>query len=78
MSKKNSVVTPYTDPDRFTREEKAAFDAGECCWDVGDSDWGTRDTMCHAPSAPGAPFGYCGGHVEVLLEDHWPDGSPRR
>lgn len=29
------IVTPYTDPDRFTAEEKAAFDAGRCCEDIG-------------------------------------------
>ncbi len=78
MPDKNRIVTPYTDPNRFTPEEKAAFDAGECCWDCGDSHWGQRDTKCHEPSAPDAPMGYCVGHVETLLEDHWPDGSPRR
>jgi hypothetical protein len=78
MSDRNRIVTPYTDPARFTEDEKAAFDAGECCWDVGDSYWGQRDTMCHKPSKPGAPFGYCGTHERDLLEDHWPDGSRRR
>jgi len=75
---RNRVVTPYTDADRFTPEEKATFDAGECCWDRGDAHWGETDTMCHKPSAPNAPMGFCHGHVTALLEDHWPDGSPRR
>lgn len=78
MANHNRIAAPYTDPTRFTRAEKAAFDAGECCWDVGDSDWGQRDTMCHKPSKRGTPFGYCADHERVLLENHWPDGSPRR
>lgn len=78
MADRNRIVTPYTDPDRFTPEEKAVFDAGECCWDRGDRHWGERDTMCHQPSKPGAPFGYCVVHEHRLLEEHWPDGSPRR
>lgn len=78
MQDRNRIVTPYTDPDRFTPEEKATFDAGKCCWDIGDSHWGQRDTMCHQASKPGAPFGYCVVHAHKLLEDHWPDGSPRR
>lgn len=78
MTNPNRIVTPTSDPARFTPEEKAAFDAGECCWDRGDAHWGEPDTMCHRPSKPGAPFGYCGEHEETLLELHWPDGSPRR
>ncbi|WP_329521117.1 hypothetical protein [Spirillospora sp. NBC_01491] len=74
---RNRIVTPYTDPDRFTTEEKAAFDAGNCCCDEGDSDWGQRDTMCRKPSKRGASFGYCGDHERALLENHWPGGSPR-
>jgi len=74
---RNRIVTPTTDPDRFTPAQKAVFDAGQCCWDRGDSHWGERDTMCRKPSLPGAPFGYCRSHVERLLENHWPDGSPR-
>ncbi|OLT12972.1 hypothetical protein BJF79_03465 [Actinomadura sp. CNU-125] len=75
---KNRIVTPTTDPDRFTPEEKRTFDAGQCSWDVGDSYWGQRDTMCHQPSKPGASFGNCAKHEAKLLENHWPDGSPRR
>lgn len=78
MANRNRLVTPQTDPDRFTPEEAAVHAAGHCCWDVGDSVWGQRDTMCHAPSKPGAPMGYCGEHAEKLLEDHWPDRSYRR
>lgn len=75
---RNRIVTPTTDPDRFTPQEKAAFDAGQCCWDRGDAHWGQRDTMCRQRSKPGASFGYCAPHEQRLLEDHWPDGSPRR
>jgi hypothetical protein len=71
MANRNRIVTPRTDPDRFTREEKAAFNASKCCWDLGD-------TMCHKPSKRDAPFGYCAEHERVLLEGHHPDGSPRR
>jgi hypothetical protein len=77
MANRNRIVTPRTDPDRFTARERAAFDAGECCWDVGDSHWGQRDTMCHKKSKRGASFGYCADHERRLLEDHWPDGSRR-
>lgn len=77
MADRNRIVTPYTDPDRFTREEKAHFDKGLCCWDVG-ADWGQRDKLCGNPSMKDAPFGYCAEHTEDMLENHWPDGSPRR
>lgn len=75
---RNRIVTTYTDPDRFTPDEKAVYDSGRCCWDMGDSHWGQRDTMCQQPSKPGAPFGYCVTHEHRLLENHCPDGSPRR
>lgn len=78
MSDRNRIVTPSTDPDRFTLEEKAAFDAGTCCWDVGVEYWGQTDNLCRKPSKQGAPFGYCHKHEEDLLEMCWPDGSPRR
>jgi hypothetical protein len=78
MANRNRIVTPSTDPNRFTPEEKAAFDAGQCGWDVGDSHWGQRDTMCRKPSKRGASFGNCAEHERDLLEDHWPDGSRRR
>jgi hypothetical protein len=73
---RNRIVTPYTDPDRFTPEEKAAFDAGACCEDIG-RDWTQPDNLCRRPSKPGAPFGYCAEHEADLLENHWPDGTPR-
>lgn len=75
---RNRIVTPYTDPDRFTPEEKTAFDADVCCWDVGVQYFGQTDNLCGNKSSAGAPFGYCPQHVEALLEHHWPDGSPRR
>ena len=77
MGDRMRIITPYTDPDRFTREEKAHFDKGLCCEDVG-ADWTQPDNLCGRPSKPGAPFGYCTDHTERLLENHWPDGSPRR
>lgn len=75
---RNRIVTPYTDPDRFTPDEKAVYDSGRCCWDMGDSTWGQADTMCKQPSKPGATFGYCVVHEHKLLDDHWPDGTYRR
>jgi len=75
---RNRIVTPYTDPARFTAEEKAAFDRGRCCWDVGVQYFGQTDNLCGQRSKPGASFGYCADHERALLEDHWPDGSPRR
>jgi hypothetical protein len=74
---RNRIVTPYTDPDRFTREQKDAFDRGQCCWDDGPQYWGQRDTLCGKPSKRGASFGYCAGHERTLLQGHWPDGSLR-
>lgn len=77
MADRNRIVTPYTDPDRFTPREKAHFDKGLCCEDIG-ADWTQPDNLCGKPSKPGAPFGYCAEHERKLLENHWPDGSPRR
>ena len=74
MADRMRIVTPYTDPDRFTEREKAFFDRGLCCADVG-ADWTQPDNLC---GKPGAPFGYCAEHERKLLENHWPDGSPRR
>jgi hypothetical protein len=75
---RNRIVTPYTDPNRFTAEEKAYFDKGLCCWDVGVQYFGQIDNLCGERSETDAPFGYCTNHKLRLLEDHWPDGSPRR
>lgn len=75
---RNRVVTPSTDPDRWTPEEKAYFDRGLCSWDVGVQYFGQTDHLCGEKSKPGAPFRYCARHEAALLEGHWPDGSPRR
>lgn len=70
------VVTPYTDPDRWTEEEKALYDRGLCTWDMG-ADWANRDPYCRQPSKQGASFGHCPEHEAKLLADCWPDGTFR-
>jgi hypothetical protein len=55
------TVTPSTDPDRFTPEEKALFDAGKCSRQTA---YGTPYTeYCGQPSQPGADFGHCAEHA---------------
>jgi hypothetical protein len=71
------IVTPYTDPDRWTEEETALFDEGRCSWDVGVQYFGQTDHLCGAPSEPGASFGHCAAHSAEMLETCYPDGSPR-
>lgn len=78
MANRDRIVTPYTDPSRFTPAEKIHFDRGLCSWDVGVQYFGQRDNLCGQRSEHAAPFGYCNEHVKDLLEQHWPDGSPRR
>lgn len=75
---RNRIVTPYTDPDRFTKAEKIHFERGLCSWDLGSLYFGERDNLCGQKSKPGASFGNCAEHERELLENHWPDGSPRR
>ena len=77
MADRNQIVTPYTDPDRWTEEEKAYFDRGLCGWVIEFGN-GRGVIHCGEPSKPGASFGYCTEHNDELLECHWPDGSPRR
>ena len=72
----NRVITPYTDPDRFTVEEKAYFDAGTCGW-VTAYGTGPYIEHCGKPSRPGASFGNCVRHDAELLEDFYPDGTRR-
>jgi len=74
---RNRIVTPYTDPDRWTPEEKAVFDQGRCAWVVEYGN-GPSVVYCMRPSKPGASMGHCGEHDAEMLECHWPDGSPRR
>lgn len=78
MANRNRIVTPSTDPDRWTAKEKANFDKGLCSSDVAVQYWGETDNLCGKPSKRGASFGNCAEHDRKLLEDHWPDGSPRR
>jgi len=73
---RNRIITPDTDPDRFTEEETAAFRAGICGWLVEYGNWGAPK-ICGTLSKPGASFGNCDEHDAELLVDYWPDGSPR-
>ena len=69
------IITPDTDPDRFTEDEVTLFRAGKCPWQTG---YGLPWTeYCEAPSRPGASFGHCPLHDEELLLDHFPDGTRR-
>lgn len=70
------IVTPDTDPDRFTEEEAALFYAGKC-GHVVEYGNGGGVVHCEAPSKPGATFGSCAEHEAELLEDYWPDGASR-
>lgn len=54
-------ITPYTDPDRFTDDEKRLFDAGKCSHQTA---YGLPHVeYCGQPSQPGADFGNCPGHA---------------
>lgn len=70
----NKIITPYTHPLKFTRDEKAFYDAGKCSWVV---EYGTINGIVHCGliSAPGATVGYCTEHEADLLEEFYPDGS---
>lgn len=72
----NRVVTPDTEPDRFTEEETAMFRRGECGWQIAYGlPW---SKFCLKQPKPGASFGFCARHEAELLEDFYPDGTPRR
>lgn len=73
---RNVVITPDTDPDRFNPEEVLFFRQGRCSWQIEYGN-GRGERYCGKPSAPGASFGNCAEHEAELLENHWPDGSPR-
>ena len=75
MTDHNRIVTPYTDPERWTEEEKAVFDAGQCSWQTAYGLPWMED--CGQPSKSGASFGYCAEHERELLEEYYADGSPR-
>lgn len=70
------IVTPDTDPDRFTEAEAALFRAGKCGEVV---EYGNCRGVIHCgkPSKPGASFGNCAEHEEELLECHYSDGTYR-
>ena len=70
------IITPGTDPDRFTEEEAAAYRAGKCGWQVEYGNVGMTK-ICGARSKRGASFGNCAGHEAELLEDFHNDGSHR-
>jgi hypothetical protein len=73
------IVTPDTDPDRWTEEEAALFRAGKCAWQVSDGGWGSGEKYCGEPSRtdPPASFGHCDRHDAEMLVEHYPDGTPR-
>lgn len=77
QNNRDRIVTPYTDPDRWTEEERALFDEGRCSWDVGFLQFGETGGLCGEPSKPSASFGNCADHEEELLKTCYPDGSPR-
>ena len=62
------MITPHTDPDRFTTEEAGLWTRGLCSWQVA---YGTvtpsstvgRITYCMKPSDPVADFGDCPEHA---------------
>lgn len=68
------IITPDTDPDRFTEQEADAFRRGVCGVPC-NGYWGAE--ICGKPSRPGASFGNCAEHEAQLLEDYWPDGTSR-
>lgn len=69
------IVTPGTDPDRFTEQEADAYRRGVC----GTTGFGWYgNEICGQPSKPGASFGNCAEHEAALLEDYWPDGTSRQ
>lgn len=75
----NRIITPETNPLRFSEMEKALFDAGKCCWRV---EYGTGwlegdEGYCGWKSRPGASFGHCEIHDDELLEQFCPDGTRR-
>jgi hypothetical protein len=68
------IVTPDTNPDRFSEREAEAFRLGVC----GQGGYGALGSdWCGRPSRPGASFGNCDEHDAAMLVDHWPDGTPR-
>jgi hypothetical protein len=71
------IITPDSDPERFTPEETLFFRQGRCGWVVEYGN-GRGIRHCGQQSEPGASFGNCAEHNAELLEDHWPDGTPRR
>jgi hypothetical protein len=73
---RDKIVTPSTDPDRWTAEEKGLFDRGLCSWVVESGNWGGVK-HCRKRSKRGASFGNCREHEREMLEDYYPDGSPR-
>lgn len=75
MTDRNRIITPYTDPERFTEEEKFRFDSG---WCTHMTAYGLPWTeYCGNRLNPGATMGLCAVHEAELLEDYYPDGSPR-
>jgi hypothetical protein len=72
----NRIVTPDTDPARFTAEETRLYKAGKCPWQTATGTGG-GDEFCGRRSKRGASFGYCDEHGAELLVESFPDGSYR-
>lgn len=66
---RDRIVTPDTDPGRWTPAEEAAYRAGRCPRQVSDGGWGSGEPLCREPSEPGASFGHCREHSTELLAE---------
>lgn len=78
MTDRNRIITPDTDPDRFSETETALFRQGKCGHQVEPGALDIEREYCCAPSRPGASFGQCPVHDAELLLDNFPDGTRRR
>lgn len=71
----NRIITPESDPQRFTSEEKFRFFAGWCthmtAYGLPWTEW------CPKRLLLGATMGLCAEHEAELLEEYCPDGSKR-
>lgn len=72
----DKIVTPDTDPDRFTKEEARMFRMRLCGWLIESGDH-PEAVRCGKASKPGASFGNCDEHDAEMLVDNFPDGAFR-
>lgn len=60
--------TPTTHPDRFTEEEAALFNAGQCGWVVEDGNW--RGVIhCGKPMVKNGEYGFCREHERRAADE---------